>query len=58
LGASVALAAHFFLPQANNLREMSFNISSSFVSREVLDEQGNAKQIEWDKVRSEAEQGE
>ncbi|KAI9279054.1 N-terminal domain of NEFA-interacting nuclear protein NIP30-domain-containing protein [Umbelopsis sp. AD052] len=35
---------------------MSFNISSSFVSREILDEQGNAKQIEWDKVRSEAEQ--
>ncbi|KAG2174858.1 hypothetical protein INT43_005920 [Umbelopsis isabellina] len=34
---------------------MSFNISSSFVSREVIDEDGNSKQLEWDKVRSDAE---
>jgi hypothetical protein len=36
---------------------MSFNLNSSFVSREILDEQGNTKQLEWDKVRSEAEKG-
>ncbi|CAO3688693.1 unnamed protein product [Umbelopsis vinacea] len=34
---------------------MSFNLTTSFVSREILDEDGNSKQIEWDKVRSEAE---
>ena len=36
---------------------MSFNLTTSFVSREILDEDGNSKQIEWDKVRSEAEKG-